>query len=133
MKKSGVDFQVSSSVIIKGLEKLSVGNNCYLAPFVIINCSDDIILSDQVMIGFSSVIVSGNHSKINGSYRYGYRNTSPINIKYGVWVGANCTILAGAEIGRGSLIAANSVVNNVKCKSDSIYGGVPCKFIKNGN
>lgn len=129
MKKAGNDFQVSSSVIIKGLENFSVGSNCYLAPNVIINCSGRISFDDQVMIGFNSVLVSSNHSLTALSYRYGQRIIAPIFIGFGSWVGASATILSGVTIGSSTVIAANSVVN-INCDSESVYGGVPCKLLK---
>lgn len=130
MAGSSKNFQVSASVVIRGLEKLSVGADVYLAPRVIINARDKITLESQVMIGFNSVIVSGNHSIYDGSYRFGPTNKSPIFIGYGTWVSANCTITAGVVIGSSCLIAANSAVVS-SLSGNSIYGGVPAKFIKN--
>ena len=50
-------------------------------------------------------------------------------IENGVWVGANSTILSGADIGEGSIIAAMSLVNR-KIPPFVIAGGVPVKIIK---
>jgi maltose O-acetyltransferase len=129
MKKAGKNFQVSSSTIIKGLENLTVGNNVYLAPNIVVNVIDEIIIDDEVMIGFNSVVVSGNHTMINGSFRFGKSEKKPIIVNKGTWIGANCTILAGANIPKSSIIAANSSVGKCFYRS-GIYGGSPAKFIK---
>lgn len=46
-----------------------------------------------------------------------------------VWIGAQCIILSGAQIGDGAIIAANSVVTG-KIPSYAIAGGTPAKVIK---
>ncbi|MBD3842442.1 MAG: acyltransferase [Campylobacterales bacterium] len=129
MKSCGKNFQVSSTVIIRGLQNLSVGNDVYLAPRVIINAIDSIQIHHEVMIAFNSVIVSGNHTFVAGSYRFGSSAKQPITIKRGVWVAANSTVTAGCVIGEGSILAANSVGKGELDKA-SLYAGVPAKKIK---
>lgn len=46
-----------------------------------------------------------------------------------VWIGCNVTLLSGAKIGRGSIVAAGAVVNK-KFPPYSVIGGVPARFIK---
>jgi maltose O-acetyltransferase len=53
----------------------------------------------------------------------------PIQIGKGSWIGAHTTLVIGAKVGKGTLIAANSVLNIV-IEDFSLYGGVPAKFIK---
>ncbi|CDT94444.1 DapH/DapD/GlmU-related protein [Vibrio coralliirubri] len=48
----------------------------------------------------------------------------------GVWIGANTVILPGVTIGSNVAIGANSVVTK-DIPSNTVYGGVPAKFIKN--
>jgi acetyltransferase-like isoleucine patch superfamily enzyme len=47
-----------------------------------------------------------------------------------VWIGHNATIIAGVTIGKGSIIAAGSVVNK-DVPPCEIWGGVPAKKIRN--
>lgn len=129
MKLCGKNFQVSASVIIKNLPNLSVGNNTYLAPNVVINAIAPISIQDEVMVGFNSVLVSGNHTRSGNSFRYGPSKMAPIDIQSGAWVGANCTILPGAKVGRCSVLAANSALN-ASTPDFSVYGGVPARLIK---
>lgn len=46
-----------------------------------------------------------------------------------VWIGTNSVVLSGVKIGRGSIIAAGSVVTK-NVEPYSIVGGVPAKLIK---
>ncbi|WP_082073308.1 acyltransferase [Pseudomonas sp. LFM046] len=48
------------------------------------------------------------------------------------WVGANVLINPGVEIGRNSVVGANSVVTK-DVPPDEIWGGVPAKFIRKKN
>ena len=45
------------------------------------------------------------------------------------WIGMNSTILKGVTIGRGSIVAAGSVVNRSTVPY-SIVGGVPAKVLR---
>lgn len=126
MAKCGGDFQVASRVIISGLDKLTVGDCVYLASGVVILASTSVTLEDHVMIAFHSVITDGNHSSVNGTYRYGPRKRAPIVIGRGSWIGANCTICAGSRVGSNVAVAANSSV--VGCTSDNVVvAGVPAR------
>ena len=46
-----------------------------------------------------------------------------------VWIGCNVTLLAGAHLGRGSIIAAGAVVSK-DMPPYAVVGGVPAKVIK---
>jgi len=129
LSSCGKNFQVSSTTLIRCLENLNVGNDVYLAPNVIINAIGDIELGDEVLVGFNSVIVSGNHTQVNNSFRFGKSKVSKIQILKGAWIAANCTITAGSIIGIGTLVASNSSVSN-EFSDSKMIGGVPAKKIK---
>lgn len=130
MPQCGRDFQVSTDTRLINLENLYVGDHVYLAPGVVVNAISQITLESEVMIGFNTVLVSGNHTFCAGSYRFGSSDCKPIYIGFGSWISANCTVTAGSEIGRGSLIAANSVVIGM-LPAGGKYGGLPAKTLRN--
>lgn len=47
-----------------------------------------------------------------------------------VWIGSRCTILKGAVVKKGNVIAANSVITGKNDFQNSIIGGYPIKIIK---
>ncbi|SHI09161.1 Acetyltransferase (isoleucine patch superfamily) [Clostridium collagenovorans DSM 3089] len=53
----------------------------------------------------------------------------PILVEDDVWIGTNALILSGVKIGKGSIIAAGSVVTK-DVEPYTIVGGNPAKFIK---
>ncbi|MDO5665378.1 MAG: acyltransferase [Bacteroidia bacterium] len=55
--------------------------------------------------------------------------TAPIEIKNNVYIGARSIIMPGVTIGNNCIIAAGAVVTK-DVPDNSVYGGVPAKFIK---
>lgn len=130
MRKCGKDFQVTHDTIIKDIENVSVGDNCFVGNGCIIMGSGIIVMESQVMIAPHVIIISGNHTSLNGSYRYGASDAGRICIEYGSWVGGNSTILKGSVLPRNSVLAGNSLLNKNYSAPNSIYGGIPAKYIK---
>lgn len=61
--------------------------------------------------------------------RYGAKYDADILVDDGVWIGANVTVLSGAHIAEGCVIAAGAVVTGDTIPY-GIYGGVPAKLIR---
>ena len=131
MLKCGRNFQVGSNVIIRGLENISVGNDIYIAPKCVFLIGKSLLIEDQVMIAFNTLVTDGNHTKIREtkSYRFGYREQKPVLIKFGSWIGGNSVILPGAIIGKGSVVGAGTVVRGI-IPDESLIVGNPMRIIK---
>jgi len=129
MRSCGRDFQVHSSALLVSLSGLKVGNNVFIGANTVI-MGLGLQIDDGVLIGPNCVIVSGNHTKKNGSYRFGPSARGTVIIESGSWVAANCTIVDGAILLKGSLLGAGSVLNKPFKETDSIYAGIPAKKIK---
>lgn len=125
-KKCGRNLQIASNVTINCSNQMSVGNNVYFAHGCWINAYGNIIIENDVMLGPYTVISTGNHTLLDGSYRYGKQECSPVVIRYGSWVGANVTILSGVTIGKSACCAAGSVVKS-NVPDCTIVGGVPAR------
>lgn len=128
LKSTGTNLKISSNVNIYNPQNVTVGNNVYIGFNTYIG-GGEVILHDEVIIGPFCSIVAGNHTMKDLSYRYGPYDYGKIEIGRGTWLGSHCTITSGVKIGKGCLIAANSVVTK-NVEDYSIVGGVPAKFIK---
>ena len=77
-------------------------------------------------------VVTSNHRQKVGALRDGLSNQDndykDIIVEEDVWIGVNVTLLQGAHIGRGAIVAAGAVVNK-EVPPYSIAGGVPAKVI----
>ncbi len=90
-------------------EKIEIGDDCLIAPFVYIVDSDHSIAKDQ---------------KINTQPNL----TAPIKIGDDVWIGTGAKILKGVTIGDGAVIASGALVKD-DVEPYSIVGGIPAKKI----
>lgn len=110
---------------------LSVGNNVGLGTHGFFGCAGGIIIGDDTIFGNYVSLHSENHNfaEHDVPIRLQGVNRKGIRIGCNCWIGAKATILDGAEIGDGCIVAAGAVVSG-KFPSNSIIGGVPAKIIK---
>jgi acetyltransferase-like isoleucine patch superfamily enzyme len=111
---------------------LIIGNSVGMSIATII-CHDNIVIHDNVKLGFGVHIFDTDFHAVN----YKLRNesstdigkTNPIIIEENVLIGAHSMILKGVTIGKNSIIGAGSIVTK-DIPSDVIAAGNPCKVIK---
>lgn len=130
---------IGRSVYLWAKHQIKVGDNFYIGKFSQIEC--DACIGDNVIIA--------NHVGLIGRYDHHYQQigtptrlasqirdknynwkglNEKIIIEDDVWIGFGSILLSGIKIGRGSIIAAGSVVTS-DVQPFSIYGGVPAKKI----
>lgn len=123
---------------IKGLPNLSVGDGTSIPKGSVIYCTGaPLTIGRKVVFGPRPTIITGDHrTDILGKHLIDVTdreklpgNDQPVCIEDGVWVGANVTILKGVTLGRGSIVAAGSVVTR-SCPPYAIIGGVPARVLK---
>lgn len=124
--------RIENDIDFLGLKNIQIGEQSFVGKrtrFVAYDAK--IIVGKNVLIASNTTILSRTHifSELDTPINtQGYENKTVI-IEDDVWIGANSTILYGVIIGKGSIIAANSVVTK-DVDAYSIVGGVPAKFIK---
>jgi len=124
----GRDLRVGRNVQFHNPELINLGDHVFIAYGSSIMATDSIRIDDEVMVSPYCVIISGNHTSINGSYRYGPAIVAPIVIGKGSWIASHVVVTAGCTIGENCLIAANAVVvHNIP--SNVIAGGIPARII----
>lgn len=90
-------------------DKIEIGDDCLIAPFVY-------LVDSNYQIERARLINKQPNE------------TAPIFIGNGVWIASNVTVLKGVTIGDGAVVAANSVVNS-NIPAFEIWGGSPAKKI----
>ncbi|WP_114751635.1 acyltransferase [Pleomorphovibrio marinus] len=110
---------------------LKVGNNSSIGPYAYIGCSGYIEIGDNVMMSPRVSIYSENHVFSDSEIPMIEQgvNRSFVKIENDCWIASHSVILAGVTIGRGSIIAAGSIVTK-DVPPYSIVGGNPAKLIK---
>ncbi len=98
-----------------------------------IHATKEIIIGERCLIAANCQIIDNNgHDQCfdNLEERLNtYGISKRIIIEDDVWISANCVILPGVIIGKGSIIAANSVVSK-SIPPYSLASGVPAVVIK---
>lgn len=125
-----VNGEHKGKVLLFG-EQVKVGDD------VSIRCAKRIRIGNHVLMGSRVLILDNAH----GTYR-GDRQDSPdtipdqralraapVTIEDKVWIGEGSVIQMGVTIGKGSVIAANSVVTK-SVPAGVIAGGVPAKILR---
>ena len=73
------------------------------------------------MFGPYVCITSSNHTRRNGSCRYGESTKGPVLIRKGSWLGAHAVVTKGSTLGEGTVLAANSVL--IGSSESGLYAG----------
>lgn len=136
--KFGSDSHISYDCNICNYKNISIGKhtsigtkNTMLAALAQIN------IGNYVMTGPEVMMITGDHrTDLIGEYMINITNDmkTPDNdkqiiIEDDVWIGARSIILKGVRIGKGSIVAAGSVVTK-DVPPYSIVGGTPAKTIR---
>lgn len=98
-----VTIGAMSEVYAKGA-RVSIGDNCDIASFVAINCSD----SHKRCLGLTDEIARRD-----------------IVIEHNVYIGSHSVVKGGAHIGHHSVIAAGTIVDGVEIPPYSLVSGNP--------
>ena len=131
-KSCGKNLQLARHVTINFPNRLEIGNDVFIATGCWLHARGGIALEDEVQLGPYAVLVTGDHTQIDGTYRFGPSKLAPIRICQGSWVAAHATVTKGVVIGRGALLAANSVATR-DIPPFAMAAGVPARAIHKGS
>ena len=128
-KSCGRNLQVARHVTINFANRMEIGSDVFIATGCWLHAWGGIVLEDEVQLGPYAVLVTGDHTQIDGSFRFGPSLLAPIHICQGAWIAAHATVTKGVVIGRGALLAANSVATH-DVPPFTMAGGVPARVIQ---
>src|ERR1039458_4428870 len=106
---------------------LFVGDMAYLGDDVFINICRPVLIGKEVFLTQRSLLVTHN---IGHSVLEGYENRfAPIVLEDYSQIGMNCTVYAGASIGRAAIVGSNSYVIS-SIPAGKLAMGVPARVIR---
>lgn len=110
---------------------LRVGHHSNIGPYCFIGCSGRITIGSNVMISPRVSIYAENHNftRLDMPMKEQGVTRGETTIEDDCWLASNSVILSGVRVGRGSVVAAGSVVTT-DIPPYSIVAGVPAKIIK---
>ena len=128
----GRETSIECTGTLKQLGKgLIVGNNVGLGEKCHYGCAGGIEIGDNTIVGIYVTMHSENHVFSDADKPIREQGVSHKGIKIGsnCWIGAKVTILDGAVVGDGCVIAAGAVVRGT-FPENCVIGGVPARILK---
>ncbi|KKN56572.1 hypothetical protein LCGC14_0570840 [marine sediment metagenome] len=112
-------------------EGMKIGNNSNIGAYNYVGCSGFIDIGNDVMIGPRVGLYAENHNFSDTNIPIKDQGVTKkfIKIEDDCWIGANVIIVAGVTIGRGSVVAAGSVVTK-DVPPYSVAAGSPSSILK---
>lgn len=120
-----------SGVIANKGVGLNIGNFSAIGAQSFIGAQGGITIGNDVIMGPGVRIFSENHNfdRLDIPIHKQGESRSPVTIEDDCWVGSGVTILGGVTVGKGSIIAAGSVVTK-SIPPLSVVVGIPAKVLK---
>lgn len=106
--------------------RLSIGADSYVNRNCLFDARGGIAIGNNVLVGPRVTILTATHPVMPGLPRAGPVEYEPVMIGANAWIGAAVTLLPGAVVGPGCVIAAGAVVRG-KLEADTLYAGVPAQ------
>ena len=112
-------------------EGLRMGDRSNLGPWAYVGCSGFISIGADVLMGPRVSLLAENHNldSTEGPIKAQGVTRLPITVEDDVWIGADSTIVGGVTVGRGSVIAAGSVVTS-DVEPYAVVAGVPARLVR---
>jgi acetyltransferase-like isoleucine patch superfamily enzyme len=112
--KIGEKVYIFGALDLRGMgaiySRLQIGDHTHINTPCLIELGADVHIGRHVSIGHHVAIVTSTHTLGPWWKRGGRRESKPVTVGDGTWIGACATVLPGTTIGAGAVIAAGSVV-----------------------
>ena len=114
---------------------LTIGENTSLGEGTHITAANRIAIGNNVLFGKNITVSDNNHGHVTLSEievppaRRSLVGKGPVVIEDNVWIGDKATILSGVTIGKGAIVAANSVVVE-DVPTATVVAGIPARPVK---
>jgi acetyltransferase-like isoleucine patch superfamily enzyme len=112
--------------------RLVIGKNVHLNNAIINTVSGTVTIKSTAFLGHSVSLLTGTHDyeQVGAARQVAVpKSGRDIVVGEGVWIASNVTVIGPCEIGENAVIGSGSVVTG-KIQANSIYAGVPAKFIR---
>lgn len=119
-------------IVARGTGKIRIGDGAGISGATIY-AREEIILGRNVLVGANTKIVDNDFHPLEAEARnandFSKLQCRPVHIGDNAFIGCNCLILKGTELGDGCVVGAGSVVCG-KFPAGAIIAGNPAKIIK---
>lgn len=109
---------------------LRTGSNFAISGTTSIICTHSVTIGNDAQFSWNSLVMDSDAHSIYDVDGELMNPWQPINIGNHVWVAANVSIMKGAVIGDGCVVAGNSLVNRDLNEPNMILAGSPARPVK---
>ena len=113
-------------IILK--ERANISFNCYIFSSTKVSVGKDVLVA-----GFAYIVGGGNYDlaklDVPINQQYDFEGKGGVEIEEKVWIAAHVVVLDGVTVGKGSVLAAGTIISKDVAQM-SIVGGVPGKILK---
>lgn len=130
--KLGKNVAIYPGVVFGGDGEIVIGDNVDIGFDTIIYSSKDagVVIGENTIIAAQSYIIDMDHGIAADDLIINQKNVSEsIKIGRGVWIAASATVLKGSKIGDGAVIGAKALVKG-EIPQNAVAVGVPAKVKK---
>lgn len=144
----GDDCCIQGTIMLyRATSKVIIGNNVYIGPGTFIECVEEVMIGNDVLISMNCNIIDTNshslhsYERINDTVDWqkglAHKNwdvvvSKKIIIEDKCWVGLRSIIVKGVTLGEGTVVAAGAVVTK-STESFSLVAGNPAVLIRKGD
>ncbi len=129
-KKTGRNINVEKGVYFGNGNGIEIDDNAGIG--IRARIQGPLKIGKNVMMGPEVFVYTRNHriDRIDiPMIQQGETKPKPVVIEEDVWIGARCIILPGVTLGKGSVVAAGSVVTR-DVRPYTVVGGVPARLLR---
>lgn len=108
------NYQLNSPTL-KTTPKVVLGAGSYLGSFCVVNCINEVVIGEKVLVADHCYIGDLFHEFEDTSMAIADQylvSRGPVHIGDGTWIGNKVSVLSGVTIGKHCVIGANSVVTH---------------------
>jgi acetyltransferase-like isoleucine patch superfamily enzyme len=110
---------------------LDIGDGVFINYGSLISAHQRVCIGSNVMVGNYCIVADTEIPGIGDPTAGPPIEPRPVEIGDGAWLAARVTVLPGARIGAGAVIAAGSVVAG-DIPAGSVAGGIPARILRAG-
>jgi acetyltransferase-like isoleucine patch superfamily enzyme len=125
----GNGTKINSGARIWDAGNVTVGDSCWLGMnfTVIVPAGASVTIGADVDIAPDVLIECGSHEIGGPDRRAGKGQAADVAIGSGTWIGCRATLLGGARLGPGTVVAAGAVVLPGDYPANALLAGVPAR------
>lgn len=86
-------------------------------------------IGDDCALGPETLVMTGTHHMGDTAQRAGDGYSESIRVGPGCWLGTRATLIAGADVGGGTVVAAGSLVRD-QTGPDVVVAGIPAQVVR---